>query len=291
MMERPRPQSKVSLEELIRLKRAERPPQEFWSEFESELRRKQLAAIVDKRPWWRRVSAVNLARLSMPAGAAAILAFTVIAYRDSFVSAPDSASPIAMPASAIPAGPSSADGQLLSTNNAAADVGADAVLHASEEAVEVPTRSRKESTYASAVIQEIPLLDSSDIRIAQVEKETSLAQLILGMESDHSVSARPHFELAVGASEIPSVASQLGESTVSVAESAPADSLSRLASAMDGRRARLLVSVDAQEGGTLGDNPRVARTRDRIASRLDERALSDSIRRLGVNGDSVSIKF
>jgi hypothetical protein len=280
------------LEELIRLKRAERPPQEFWSEFENELRRKQLAAIVDKRPWWRRVSAINLARLSMPAGAAAILAFTLFAYRDSFVSAPDSAAEIVMAAPAATAGQVSVEtGQLVSTNERAGDVSAEAVPHASADTGEIPARSGKEHSYASAMMQDIPLLDDSDVRVAQVEKETSLAQLIMGLESEHSVSARPHFELAGSALEIPSVVSQLGERTASANASAPVDSLSRLASAMDGRRARLLVSVDAQERGTFGDNPRVARTRDRIASRLDERALSDSISRLGVNGDSVSIKF
>jgi hypothetical protein len=42
----------VTLESLMRLKRLERPPGEFWAQFDSELRAKQLAAIVDKRPWW-----------------------------------------------------------------------------------------------------------------------------------------------------------------------------------------------------------------------------------------------
>ncbi len=42
----------VTLEDLLKLKRAETPPAEFWSEFERELREKQLAAIIEKRPWW-----------------------------------------------------------------------------------------------------------------------------------------------------------------------------------------------------------------------------------------------
>ena len=43
---------KVSLGELLRLKRAERPEPEFWARFEQDLRAKHLAAIVEKRPWW-----------------------------------------------------------------------------------------------------------------------------------------------------------------------------------------------------------------------------------------------
>jgi len=42
----------VTLESLMRLKRLERPPGEFWGQFDSELRAKQLAAIVERRPWW-----------------------------------------------------------------------------------------------------------------------------------------------------------------------------------------------------------------------------------------------
>ena len=71
---------KITVEDLIRLKRAERPPAEFWAQFESELRSKQLAAIVVKRPWWdgaSRVLAV-LYRHPLPLGAAAALALTWI---------------------------------------------------------------------------------------------------------------------------------------------------------------------------------------------------------------------
>ena len=39
-------QKPVSLEDLLRLKRAERPAPEFWVQFERELRAKQLAALV-----------------------------------------------------------------------------------------------------------------------------------------------------------------------------------------------------------------------------------------------------
>jgi hypothetical protein len=46
------PRPPVGLEDLLRLKRAEQPSPQFWTDFERELRVKQLAAMVEKRPWW-----------------------------------------------------------------------------------------------------------------------------------------------------------------------------------------------------------------------------------------------
>ncbi len=65
----------VTVEDLLRLKRAERPAAEFWSQFDDALRAKQLAAIVERRPWWRiefRGVAAGLARLRVPVGLAAV---------------------------------------------------------------------------------------------------------------------------------------------------------------------------------------------------------------------------
>jgi hypothetical protein len=69
---------KVTLEELLRLKRAERPPAEFWSRFDSEMRAKQLAAIVVRRPLWDGISRIFAAvyRNHLPFGAAAAVALT-----------------------------------------------------------------------------------------------------------------------------------------------------------------------------------------------------------------------
>ena len=67
---------KITVEELLRFKRAERPPAEFWAKFESEMREKQLAAIVGKRPWWVGASGIfaAIARHQVYIGAAAALA-------------------------------------------------------------------------------------------------------------------------------------------------------------------------------------------------------------------------
>jgi hypothetical protein len=71
----------VTLEDLLRLKRAERPPAEFWGRFDRELRTKQLAALVEKHSWWDRFAAsfgLLAARYRVPVGATAILGLSFV---------------------------------------------------------------------------------------------------------------------------------------------------------------------------------------------------------------------
>ena len=75
--------SRVTVEDLLRLKRAERPPPEFWAEFERELRQRQLAALVERKPWWNGLS-MSVGRLSwlrLPVGAMAVLTLTMLSVR------------------------------------------------------------------------------------------------------------------------------------------------------------------------------------------------------------------
>lgn len=76
----------VTVEQLIRLKRAEQPPAEFWLDFDRAMRAKQLAAIVEPRPWWAPFIRLGtrVSRYQLPVGATAVLAltfFTVNQYR------------------------------------------------------------------------------------------------------------------------------------------------------------------------------------------------------------------
>jgi len=75
---------KITIEDLLRLKRAERPPDDFWATFEAEIRSKQLSAIVSRRPWWDRFSwilgAVSRRQLSLGSAAAVALAFAGYRY-------------------------------------------------------------------------------------------------------------------------------------------------------------------------------------------------------------------
>jgi hypothetical protein len=78
----PDPRRKVTLEQIIHLKRSERPGAEFWEGFDRELHRRQLVALVTIDPWHRRAlrALTTLARRLAPASAgAAALAFAAIA--------------------------------------------------------------------------------------------------------------------------------------------------------------------------------------------------------------------
>jgi hypothetical protein len=91
----PRHHAKPTLEELLQLKRCERPDAQFWAGFERELRQKQLTALVEKPRWWH--SFGNLGRrVYVPAGAAAMVAFALVAIRYNApvrVAAPEEAPP------------------------------------------------------------------------------------------------------------------------------------------------------------------------------------------------------
>ncbi len=74
------PSDQPTLEDLIRLKRAERPPADFWKRFEEELRAKQLAAIVEPRPWWQSLTVLLSGRRAMIAGFGAAAAVAAVGY-------------------------------------------------------------------------------------------------------------------------------------------------------------------------------------------------------------------
>jgi len=78
------PKKPVSLEDLLHLKRSERPPEQFWVQFESELRAKQLAAIVQHRPWWSSWERIfqGVTRQSLPIGATAVLAIGLLSFHE-----------------------------------------------------------------------------------------------------------------------------------------------------------------------------------------------------------------
>jgi hypothetical protein len=84
------PDRKITVEDLIRLKRTERPRAEFWASFESQMRAKQLAAIVVKRPWWDGAARIvsGALRYSLPVAAAASVALVWVGIRYAGAPAP-----------------------------------------------------------------------------------------------------------------------------------------------------------------------------------------------------------
>lgn len=76
--------SKVSLDDLFALKRAERPSEEFWQDFQRDFHVRQRAEAIEPKRWWFVLPRVfaGFSRYQMPMGAAAVLAVTFLSFRD-----------------------------------------------------------------------------------------------------------------------------------------------------------------------------------------------------------------
>jgi hypothetical protein len=83
--------NKISLEELLRFKKAERPDQDFWKDFDSELHQRMMQTLVKKDSWYIQVMrglSGKLAQTAAITAAAAFLALMVI--RPAFVASTSS---------------------------------------------------------------------------------------------------------------------------------------------------------------------------------------------------------
>lgn len=86
---------KVSLEELLRFKKAERPDQTFWDKFDSELHQRMMQTLVKKDPWFvqlMRGLSGKFVQTSAIAAAAAVMAVMVI--RPAFLASSEQSFPV-----------------------------------------------------------------------------------------------------------------------------------------------------------------------------------------------------
>jgi hypothetical protein len=296
-------QSKVMLEDLLRLKRAERPKPEFWVDFERQMRAKQLAAIVRRDPWWRSWRNVlsSSARLHLPLGATAMLALAFVTVREYRHGAPahtklapvDSASVASV---ARAQAPRIADSLVTTAAEVASDDTEAAQVSPGSSAVSAPVlvnrvaegesvaveAARPSSSVASSESESSPEMigfsagPNASPRSALRDSSGVMVANLSGAESDHSellpVFARTH-----------SFDSSLQDKSASV------EPLSQVSTPRDTRRARLLASAVPTD--LHSPEHSAARSRERITSQLNEQSLYDSITRLGVAGNRLSIKF
>ena len=269
------PKNAVSLEDLLRVKRAEQPPASFWSDFDRELRAKQLAAIVEPRPWWApfiRLGA-RASRFQLPVGAVAILAISFVTIREYRAPVLDS--------SYVPQ-PSA---QAVTTANSVPDVASDIAAHENAMAYEHPA-SRIAAVQPVIVAQaEEPAVESpaadpraiATVDASAVDEPSPSAQYIAANLA------------AVQAADPGLVDDLFGPSMRRVPARQPVrDPLSQVNAPGESRRSRLLatalpVSANASELD--------AATKDRLTRKLTEERLYDTISRVGVQGDRVAIKF
>lgn len=270
----------VTVEDLLRLKRAERPKAEFWSEFDRELRAKQLAALVQREPWWRALPArfAGLSRYHLPLGATAVLAVTFLTVRD-FAPAP---LPTEMAPRVTRTAGTSSSAQTAEpvavANETVAGVQADAELEpwvAATEVERVATRVDDSAEFARVM----PLLDASlgGSRADSTESPSAryiaanlaAVQATEGVVSHSLLSTRQGFE----ARHTP-------------ARAASVDPLQHMTPPAEARIARYRTALAVPAGLEVS-----SRSSEEAARRLSVEELHDRVRRFGAQADRVLMKF
>lgn len=271
----------ISIEDLLRLKRAERPPTEFWTDFDRELRAKQLAALVAKRPWWRRLPRTLpiFARYGLPLGACAAVAVTFFSFRGYRATSPDAISATGVAEVALP---SSAP---------------ESIPQASVAQIEVAAPS---PVVVDAAVQPVVPLASTEIMASDARIARDVSRVIalgggVASEPDTLPKAEsapyPEATLAV----LPSNA-RLGKNGLlnstngfdgnEAASHITIEPLQQMSLPSDTRRSRLLTAMVSTASLETS-----VRSTERAASRIAEERLYDQVHRFGAKGDRVQVKF
>lgn len=260
----------VTIEDLLRLKRAERPAPEFWSEFDRELRAKQLAALVEKRPWWRSVPRAmrGLGRYHLPLGATAVLAITLLSIRDYHPVLPSTVNP--------------------SPEEAIARANADANETSSQVESSAPSHVASATAASANSTAQTVALSSDAVAPGQLTRIVPLlsAGAPNANQEDIRPSARSMAEnLAVAEAILGTSASSGFEARALPSRPAPREPLAQIQNPAESRRSRFAAAFASMAADTS------TVTTARVARRLSDEQLYDSIHRFGASGNSVSFKF
>ena len=272
-----RPQ--VTLEQLLRVKRAERPQPEFWQQFERAMRVKQLAAIVEPRPWWAafiRVGA-RVARYQVPVGATAIFALTLLTVRE--YQAP--------PVSEEQFAPTIVEREVQTMPGPAV-----AVVVPAPAVAETPV---KEIDKTPAVA--IAALNAATPTVAPDRALRTMPMLGgAGIENDSPTARMIAANLEAVKNSAPELAQLINRVSGMDALIAPQqkteviDPLARVTVNPDRRSSRLLASALPVASYSSGEISTEANTA-RLSRTLTEERLYDSVSRFGFNANRVAIKF
>jgi hypothetical protein len=280
----PDPKTPVSLEDLLHLKRSERPPEQFWVQFESELRAKQLAAIVQRRPWWHSWEGISrvLTRQSLPIGATAALAVGLVSFREyrahssRGVMAVSSARVLS---AVVPDAPSDSDSQEAMTGPAT-DVALTSAVQAALPRAPVE-RSVQKSRAADRPAD--LLADSGKDPFSALVAGSQRTAQPAPLQSD----AWNHFgdkQLAAN-----SVATTVGFAPRMMATTA-SEPLAQMADPLDERRAMLLGgSLPGTDNG--GSDSMLSPGDERSSTHISAERLYESVRRYGLGGNRISVRF
>lgn len=269
----------MSLEELLRLKRAEQPPPEFWNGFETEFRQRQLASLLKKRPWWHGLAPVFSRRIYLPVGAGAVVALTVLTLRQYPVPAVNgidgepthqmhlqatverqSLSPAAVGnIELLPV-------TVMGEENLGADLPSSRAMVDAVVAAELPDGVSTMLPWGASRSADSPSARSIAANLARLQQsEPELLEAVLNNRLAASVP--------VQATEAPPLAVEMAAVTPGTAR----------------RSSRLLASYNDRHvvsGPSMSE-----KARERAARRLADLDLSDEVRRLDLKGNSLSLKL
>lgn len=274
----------VTLEDLLRLKRAERPPTEFWAQFDRELRAKQLAAIVEPRPWWAPFIrfGTRMARYQLPVGAAAVLALSFVTIREYRSGEALTVYSPAISSVSVPAAVS--------------------VEQPKMEPVAVAARETVATVTPAAPMIVVPQASAPAVQVAapaanpmpnQAPVSATFAMLGAGFSSRVDEPASARF-LGSDLQALPDTEAILSDGLTrpsrTLAGRQPVrEPLTQVASPREARLARLLSPGLSSSMASNADL--TMRTTERTARNLTEDRLYDSISRINASGAGVLVKF
>lgn len=265
----------IAVEDLLRLKRMERPAPEFWAEFDRELRAKQLAALVEKRLWWRVWPRAwrGIARYHFPLGATAVLAITLLSVRDYRPAAvPD---PVTGAVEAvIPAAPEDSEPVVA----VAEPVARARVVRPRAAVVSAPANSERTdadsapAVSASELVSMVPTISAGapSSRASERPSARSIAENRVAAEAMFGTPAA--FEIRA------------------ISRPTPPEPLAQMRDPSELHRSRFAAAFASAAVASATVDSSVATTA-RLARRLSDEQLYDTIRRFGASGNSVSFKF
>lgn len=262
---------RLTLEDLLRLKRAERPTPEFWTNFERELRQKQLAALLEKRPWWQELPRWAARHAYLPLGAAAAVAFAFVTLRN------EDRSPLALSDPARPDAPAIARTESKALPVSDAPESAVVEAPAATAAVAEPVSVAMATTVPGDVSAMIPW---SAPRTADTPSARSIAETLARLEETEPELLQP-----IRSNRLAGAAAR-----IAVTERAPVELASVSVDNPSSRRSnRLLVGYQVGDFSPEPTAPELVR--ERIARRLGDPDLFDEVRRVDVRGDRLSLKL
>ncbi len=264
------PRSRVTVEDLLRLKRAERPDPEFWNKFEVELRQKQLAALVERRRWWQSLPQLFVRRAYVPIGAAAVLTVSLVSVRTFTPSTMVPQEDLrALQSQVATTAPSAAIVPTVE-QTVQASAGQLAEVAESAPAAEVQLSEKMPAQTGDLVPWSARSVDTPSAR--------SIARNLAALEQPEPALANSLLPARVAGS------SALQEAALNVAEIAAVST-----AASSSRRTRLLAAMGDRQFTPDPAAPEVVR--ERLARRLGDTELTGGWTRVGVKADRVSLKF